>query len=220
MGSRIAEPGAPRVGEYFSLTRYKYPHDYSFSMTRSASDKHDKLERQKALQALIQREDIPDQDALAKRLHTSGWAVAQASISRDLREIGAAKIGGVYRVPPAGPSVLPSSPLDLVSQLIRDAQGAGPHLVVVKTAVGGASPVGLAVDAASWPEVVGTLAGDDTLFVATAGSRGRDRLLRRIAGLLEARPRATREVHPGGTRKAHIAGLDAPAPSRRARSRR
>jgi transcriptional regulator of arginine metabolism len=56
--------------------------------------------------------------------------------------------------------------------------------VVVKTQVGAAAPVAIAIDRAAWPEVVGTVAGDDTLFIATTGLRARKRLLARLARLM------------------------------------
>ena len=64
---------------------------------------------------------------------------------------------------------------------------AGPHLSVVFTATGAAQTVALAIDRAAWPEVVGTMAGDDTIFVATAGAQDQKRFFQRLERYLEER---------------------------------
>jgi transcriptional regulator of arginine metabolism len=140
-------------------------------------------DRLRAIRELLETGAIHGQEELAERLHERGIPVGQASISRDLKELGAAKIGGVYRLTPV-PAPEPPSPVDLVARLVISAVPAGPNLLVVRTAVGGASPVGIAVDKAGWPEVVGTVAGDDTLFVATAGRREQARVQERLASLV------------------------------------
>lgn len=68
---------------------------------------------------------------------------------------------------------------------IQEVQPAGPNVLVVRTPPGSASAVGLAIDAAHWPDVVGTVAGDDTLFVATANRTGQSRVAARLLGMKE-----------------------------------
>jgi transcriptional regulator of arginine metabolism len=141
-------------------------------------------ERKKAIRELLEREVVHGQEEIVERLRARGIEVGQACISRDLRELGVAKVGGVYRLSGAVAPPPPATALDLVGRLVVGVSPAGPHLLVVKTAVGGAAPVGIAVDKAAWPEVVGTLAGDDTLFIATRGLREQQRVRERLSTLV------------------------------------
>ncbi len=97
-------------------------------------------------------------------------------------------IGGRYVLPgePRGGGEPESRSPDLaeVARFLRAAKPAGPHLTVVFTIPGAAQSVGLAIDRAGWPELVGTMAGDDTVFVATAARRAtRNASLRRLERL-------------------------------------
>ena len=73
----------------------------------------------------------------------------------------------------------------LAYAFVHGARTAGPNLIVLETAVGTAQTVAIAIDRAGWPEVVGTLAGDDTIFVATANARDQQRFLRHLDLLRE-----------------------------------
>jgi transcriptional regulator of arginine metabolism len=146
------------------------------------------------IRRILGTQAVRAQEELVRRLRGLGFEVGQASVSRDLREIGAAKIGGVYRIPEAASPVPPEpSPLDLARRLVVSMVPAGPHLLVVRTTVGGASPVGLAVDQAGWREVVGTVAGDDTLFVATPGLRQQAQVIRKLSALAVSNGRSPRQ---------------------------
>lgn len=127
-------------------------------------------DRQLAIRDLLAATAIHRQDALLEDLHARGFRVTQSSVSRDLREMRVAKIDGRYVVTD---SLLPESQardeLTEASASILSVRLAGPHLLVVLTPPGRASVVSMAIDRARWPEVVGTVAGDDTLFVATSG---------------------------------------------------
>src|SRR5215210_4668731 len=72
-----------------------------------------------------------------------------------------------------------------VARFVHGFKPAGPHLSVVFTATGAAQTVALAIDRAAWPEVVGTMAGDDTIFVATAGAQDQKRFFQRLERYLE-----------------------------------
>ena len=72
-----------------------------------------------------------------------------------------------------------------VSQFLRGVKPAGPHLTVVFTMAGAAQAVGIAIDRAGWPELVGTMAGDDTVFVATASAGDQKRFIRRLESFLK-----------------------------------
>jgi len=143
--------------------------------------------RHKAIVAILRRTPIRRQEELVERLAARGFEVTQSSVSRDLRDLAVAKVAGRYRAPatPAGSE----SALEEIAQSLVAARSAGAHLTVVLTQTGAAPAVGLALDRAGWGEIVGTLAGDDTVFVATASARDQSRLLHRLHALL-AQPAA------------------------------
>ncbi|MEZ4414666.1 MAG: arginine repressor [Gemmatimonadota bacterium] len=119
--------------------------------------------RHRAIRELLSRERIRTQARLVARLREQGHDITQASISRDLRALAVTKVRGVYQLPD-DPRRIPSAILGLIEAAVP----AGDHLMVVRTRVGAAQPVGVAIDEAGWPEVVGTIAGDDTIFIAVA----------------------------------------------------
>ena len=105
----------------------------------------------------------------------------RSSVSRDLRELGVAKVGDRYVLPED--ATTPVADLRAVSAFVQQAIPAGPHLTVVRTTIGSAQSVALAIDRARWPEVVGTISGDDTIFIATDSARTQRALLERIRSL-------------------------------------
>jgi transcriptional regulator of arginine metabolism len=139
--------------------------------------------RQRAIRAVLARSPVANQAQLVAELRRRGIAATQSSVSRDLRDLGVARIGGRYvprvEMEERDPRVAE------VARLLRAVRRAGPYLTVVQTAVGAAQGVARAFDAAGWPEVVGSLAGDDTVFLATAAERDQGRLLRRLGAFLQ-----------------------------------
>jgi transcriptional regulator of arginine metabolism len=127
--------------------------------------------RRTALSELIQSETITRQDELVARLNQMGFDVTQSSVSRDLAALGVGKIAGAYALPPARDFGFPG----LVSGI-----PAGDNLLVIKTEVAAANLVAARLDGNNFPEVVGTLAGDDTVFVATTSRDAQRQLLRRL----------------------------------------
>jgi len=127
--------------------------------------------RRTALSELIQSETITRQDELVARLNQMGFDVTQSSVSRDLAALGVGKIAGAYALPPARDIGFPG----LVSGI-----PAGDNLLVIKTEVAAANLVAARLDGNNFPEVVGTLAGDDTVFVATTSRDAQRQLLRRL----------------------------------------
>src|SRR5437762_3055171 len=133
---------------------------------------NDNDRRQRVIADLIRSHAPASQEEVAERLSGLGYAVTQATVSRDLVELGAVKVrrdGRVrYALPGdagnrrAGPQVA-----TVVRDWVRSIAVAG-NLVVLKTPPGSAHLVGVALDAADLPEVVGTICGDDTAFVALA----------------------------------------------------
>lgn len=139
-------------------------------------------QRHRAILAILRRAPVRRQEELVDRLAERGFEVTQSTLSRDLRELGVAKLGGRYVVPAAPEGS--DEAVEEVAHYLRSARPAGPHLTVVHTQVGSAQAVGIALDRAGWSEIVGTIAGDDTVFVATAGARDQSRVLHRIQALL------------------------------------
>ncbi|HXO29069.1 MAG TPA: arginine repressor [Thermoanaerobaculia bacterium] len=135
--------------------------------------------RQRAIRALLARSPVANQAELVAELRRQGIAATQSSVSRDLRDLGVARVGGRY-VPRARPEERDPRVAE-VARLLRSVRPAGPYLTVVQTAVGAAQGVARALDAAGWPEVVGSLAGDDTVFLATATEQDQERLIRHLA---------------------------------------
>ncbi|WP_165356337.1 arginine repressor [Sphingosinicella sp. BN140058] len=130
-----------------------------------------RAKRQKAIAELIRAEPLASQEDVTGRLRAHGFAVTQATVSRDLDRMGAVKVkrGGVmtYALPDQlSDSDWAASRLrKIVSEWVQSVEKAG-NLLVLKTPPGSAHLVGLALDQARLPEVAGTICGDDTLFVA------------------------------------------------------
>jgi transcriptional regulator of arginine metabolism len=121
------------------------------------------------LAKIIREQAIGRQTELVAMLRKHGHAATQSSVSRDLRELGVAKLGDRYVLPDNGTA--PKSDFSTLKQFVNARLTAGTNLTVLKTTVGSAQSVAVAIDTARWPEVIGTLSGDDTIFIATAGER-------------------------------------------------
>jgi transcriptional regulator of arginine metabolism len=138
-------------------------------------------DRRDALRRIIRDGVVGRQAELVRLLKRAGYPVTQSSVSRDLRDLGVAKLGDRYVLPED--SATPVAGLAAVAAFVQDAVPAGPHLTVVRTTIGSAQSVALAIDRARWPEVVGTISGDDTIFIATASERTQRALLDRLRSL-------------------------------------
>ena len=149
------------------------------------TDTHLRDQRQREILAILREHPVANQFVLMEELGRRGIPATQSSVSRDLRDLGIPRVAGRY-VPPAGPVEEEGSILE-VARFVHGFKPAGPHLSVVFTAVGAAQSVALALDRAAWPEVVGTMAGDDTIFVATAGAQDQKRFFQRLERYLEER---------------------------------
>lgn len=135
-------------------------------------------ERREAILELLRQHRVGRQSELVGLLAARGFAATQSSVSRDLRDLGVAKVGERYLAPQnlGGPA----TDFGPLTGFIAGWSTAGPHLTVVRTSVGAAQSVAVALDRAGWSEVVGTISGDDTIFVATASARGQQHLLARL----------------------------------------
>ncbi|HEX5421434.1 MAG TPA: hypothetical protein VFY39_15685 [Gammaproteobacteria bacterium] len=136
-------------------------------------------ERRRAITRLLEQHEISRQAELVALLRAEGFIATQSSVSRDLRDLGAAKLKNGYGLPARGEDGNEES-LQLVAELVRGIRSAGPNLLVISTAIGAAQRVAVTLDQAGWPEIVGTLSGDDTIFVATVNSTQQRRLKARL----------------------------------------
>jgi transcriptional regulator of arginine metabolism len=148
----------------------------------SPADSEHREIRQRGILELLRERAVASQGEVVALLEARGIQATQSSVSRDLKELGVARVGGRY-VAPSSDEREPG--LRDMARFLRSARPAGPHLTVVLTTAGTAQSVGIALDRAGWPEVVGTMAGDDTVFIATAGEADQRRLLDHLARFLE-----------------------------------
>jgi len=143
-----------------------------------------KATRQKAILEILRKGSIPSQEDLQGALEKRGIEVGQATLSRDIREIGLVKSAEGYELPQALAleTALPSVER-LVREFVLEIRQAQ-NMLVLKTSVGSAQPVAAALDGEQWPEVVGTLAGDDTILVISSDNKTAAGLAAKIRGML------------------------------------
>lgn len=138
-----------------------------------------------AIEAILSGGVVHSQDELLRALRARGFTVTQSSVSRDLREMGVAKVDGRYvpgRELGGGGG---SADLRAVTRFVTSVETAGPNLLVLKTTTGTAQTVGIAVDRERWPEIVGTVAGDDTMFIAVKNRTHQAHVEARLAALMK-----------------------------------
>lgn len=145
-----------------------------------------KHERQSRLLEIVRSERIATQEDLVARLHAAGVDCTQASVSRDVRELGLVKHGGHYAAPESATAVpdLDAFAARLSGFLLKTTI-VGEHLVVVHTLPGTAHTIGLYIDGMAWPGVAGNVAGDDTVFVAVFDRAAADRVAAALDRLKE-----------------------------------
>jgi transcriptional regulator of arginine metabolism len=132
---------------------------------------------------LIAAQNISNQEELRLRLRQAGVRVTQATLSRDLRELKLVKTAEGYRVLPAEEAAPLASLTRALREFLLDFRPAQ-NLLVLKTPPGGAQPLAAAVDAERFPEVAGTIAGDDTVLIITPTPRTRAAVQKRMEDLL------------------------------------
>jgi transcriptional regulator of arginine metabolism len=148
--------------------------------------------RQRAIRDLVEQRPIRTQQELAAALRERGFRTTQATISRDVAELGLIKAGRsgtqAYAIPPRLREA-DTSGEDRIRTLLRDMpveiREAG-TMLVLKTLPGSAHPLAAALDRARWPEVAGSIAGDDTVFVAFSDRGALGRVKRRLMELAES----------------------------------
>lgn len=135
-------------------------------------------QRREAIRQLLSAGPAETQAYLVSALSAAGYVATQSSVSRDLRELGAIKTTKGYEL--ASGVKDQADQIADVSNLMRNLSPAGPNLLVIATAIGAAQRVALAFDRCNWPEIVGNIGGDDTVFVATQSATAQKALMARI----------------------------------------
>jgi transcriptional regulator of arginine metabolism len=139
--------------------------------------------RQGQILKIVRNKEIYTQEELARELGEVGIQATQVTLSRDMRELGLVKTAEGYRALPAdnnGPRLA-----DVANEYLLDIQVAQ-NLIVLRTSPGNASPLAVAIDKAELDDVVGTLAGDDTILVIAPDVESADRFRRRMLELISA----------------------------------
>jgi transcriptional regulator of arginine metabolism len=150
---------------------------------------NDKRDRHRAILELVAAHAVGSQEELRRLLAGQGWEVTQSTLSRDLHELRLARVptaDGVRYVrtdgraepDPTGRAALAA----LLPQLFARIDGVG-ELVVLHTVPGGAQPVAAAFDGAQWPDVLGTVGGDDTILIVCRSPAARERVIARVQEL-------------------------------------
>jgi transcriptional regulator of arginine metabolism len=152
-----------------------------------------KVERHDAIRELVAQALVANQDELRRRLRRKGFAVTQATLSRDIHELRLSKGPGGYSLPNANGNGGartedddgPPSVADMIESFaLRVAQAM--NQVVVVTVMGGAQPLAAALDHEGWTDVVGTIAGDDTVLVICHDVRKAGDVEARLRVMLES----------------------------------
>ena len=148
-----------------------------------------KRERQGAIRELIAAQPVRNQEELRRLMLQRGWDVTQSTLSRDLREMRVARVpdgeGARYTLTGAADEGSHPALETVLPPLFDRVDGVG-ELVVLRTIPGGAQSVAVALDGEDWPDVLGTIAGDDTILIVCRSSGARERLVRRLAGIASA----------------------------------
>ncbi|MCB9637398.1 MAG: arginine repressor [Myxococcales bacterium] len=139
-----------------------------------------KKDRQAKIMEVIRTERITSQHQLLERLQLLGVEANQSSISRDLTELMIEKADGVYQLPIRNRA----SSVALIEVL--SIEPVGENLVVMKTPVGQAQLAGVHIDRMKLPDLVGTVAGDDTIFIAVRDRAGQQRVVRQVLALFQS----------------------------------
>lgn len=141
--------------------------------------------RQKTILELLKQGPIASQESMQRELARQGIRVGQATLSRDIHELGLAKTPGGYMLAQAENAAEPALPP--ISRLAREfvlQVRAAQNLLLIKTSVGSAQPVAAALDEKDWPESVGTIAGDDTILMVCRDKKSAQRLAQRFEGMI------------------------------------
>jgi transcriptional regulator of arginine metabolism len=147
----------------------------------------DRKKRHLQILELVSTRAIHTQEELVDILNADGWDVTQSSVSRDIAALRLVKVDGAYRRPPPERTRAADPDEQRIAEGALTLDPVGDNLLVVHTAPGEANRVAVAMDRLAWPEVVGTIAGDDTIFIALRDQSAQRRVLREIRRLTASR---------------------------------
>ncbi len=159
-----------------------------FAGARLVSDKN---QRHLVIREIVTAKIVASQEELRRQLAKRGWDVTQSTLSRDLRELRLARIPDAqgrsrYAFPDSAGDDEELAQLErMLPQLLTAAEGVQ-VLVVARTIKSGAQPVAEALDQLQWPDVAGTIAGDDTVLIICRSTEGRERVLKKLCAYLRA----------------------------------
>jgi transcriptional regulator of arginine metabolism len=141
--------------------------------------------RQRHILELVSSHPLANQEMLRRQLAHRGLRVTQATLSRDLKELGLVKTPNGYTLPSAVGAAAPPLPTlpHLLREFVSDVREAQ-SLLVLKTSPGSAQPVAAALDSQQWPELAGTVAGDDTILLIPYHRKASQALARRLREIL------------------------------------
>lgn len=141
--------------------------------------------RQRAVLEVVGQEPVANQEDLQRALRKRGFKVTQATLSRDIRDLGLIKTAAGYALPQGEASASVALPpvKRLVREFVLEARPAQ-NLLVVKTIIGSAQPVAAALDEQEWEEVVGTIAGDDAILIVCPDKDAAKKVAARIEEML------------------------------------
>lgn len=147
-----------------------------------------KYDRHALILKIIDEKDIETQEELAEELRKNGMDITQATVSRDIKELRLVKVlgkSGIYKY-----AAMERTESDISDRLIRvfsesvvSMEHAG-NMIVVKTISGGAQAAASAIDSMSWPEIIGCIAGDDTILVIIRDNTSVSDVLKRFSRLM------------------------------------
>jgi transcriptional regulator of arginine metabolism len=145
-----------------------------------------KKRRQQVILELVAAQPVASQEELRQLLEDRGFAVTQSTLSRDLRELRLARIptpeGARYASPDSMADDHRTALEDVLPQFFESSDGVG-ELLVLKTIAGGAQPIAEAIDAQAYPDVLGTIGGENTILIICRSTAARDRLEKRLERL-------------------------------------
>ena len=146
--------------------------------------KEDRRQRHLKILELITTHAIRTQEELAEALAREGWEVTQSSVSRDITALHLIKVEGIYQRA-AAQRTRDDPDEQRIAEGVLTIEAAGAALVVVHTPPGEANRVGAALDRLAWPEVLGNISGDDTIFIAVRNPLSQRKVigaLRKLSG--------------------------------------
>jgi transcriptional regulator of arginine metabolism len=150
----------------------------------------DRRQRHLKILELIETHRITTQDELADALTREGWSVTQSSISRDIAALKLVKVEGAYHRPVVAQLPRRDPDEQRIAEGVLMISTAGEALIILHTPPGEANRVGIAIDRLAWPDVLGNISGDDTIFLAVPDRAAQRRVVAILKRLGAAAPRS------------------------------